>query len=113
MGYFCGGCRQQLTELANGASQLKNEAVVLAVSADPPSESVKMNELINGSFPLISDLGLKIIRSYDAEMTNMATPMADYWYFIIDRDGKIRQRISDPLFGQNWERMLSSLRKVS
>ena len=112
MGYFCGGCRDQLTQLAKSAQELKSEATVLAISVDSPSESAKMNQLVNGSFPLISDPQLKIIRAYDAEMSNMASPMADDWYIIIDRDGQIRQRINDPLFGQNRGRILKSLKDI-
>lgn len=113
MGYFCGGCRQNLSELAKSAEDLKKEAVVLAISVDPPSESAKMDQLLNGAFTLISDPELKIIRQYDAEMANMgAFPMADYWYFVIDRNGQIRERVHDPLFGQSAGKMLDSLKKV-
>ncbi len=112
MGYFCGGCKQNLSDLAKSADELKREAAVLAISVDPPSESVKMNQLLNGAFTLISDPELKIIRDYDVEMANMASPMADDWYVIIDKDGQISTRVQDTLFGQHADRILSALKKT-
>lgn len=110
MGYFCGGCRQNLTDLSKSAAELNKEAVVLAISVDPPSESVKMNQLTKGSLTLISDPNLKIIRAYDVEMTGMASPMADDWYIVIDQNGHIKKRVQDALFGEHGDRILSNLK---
>ena len=108
MGYFCGGCRTQLGELAKQIDELSSQAEVVAISVDSPDESAKMNRLIDGRVRLLEDSDLNVIRRYDMEMEGN---MANAGYVIVNGDGQIVERKTDPLFGNHVSDMLAALNR--
>ena len=84
--------------------------MVLAISNDPPSESVKMDGLLKSAFPLLSDPDLKVADAYGMAIPMGSQRMAAMGYIIIDGQGRLRQREIDPLFGDHYERILAALR---
>ena len=83
----------------------------MAISVDKPAEARKTESLVGKSVPLLSDPDLKITRAYGMESSmDMGTPLADMGYVIIGKDGRLMQRASDPLFGQNTGAIITHLK---
>ena len=82
---------------------------MLAISIDPPSESVKMDSLLRGAFPLLSDPDLKVADAYGMGVHFGREAMAAMGYVIIDGQRRLRHREIDPLFGDHYERILAVL----
>jgi len=88
--------------------QVPSSIELLAISIDPPEESVKTDALIEGKFRLLGDPDLKVIRAYQIEMPGGA--MANMGYVLVDGQGKIRKRQIDPVFGLHLDQMLEALK---
>ena len=86
---------------------------MLTISTDPSSESVKMDSLLRGAFPLLSDPDLKVADAYGMGVHFGRETMAAMGYVIIDGQGRLRQREIDPLFGDHYERILAALKGLA
>lgn len=84
----------------------------MAISTDPPSESLKTDRLLGGAFPLLSDPDLRVIRAYKMEHEMGGTTVGDMGYAIIDGQGRIRRLVMDPLFGQHADAVLQALTEL-
>ena len=74
-----------------------------------------MAQLISNAFPLLLDGDLSVIRSYGLEMMqgmNMANPMGDMCYVIIDRQGTVRKISNDPSFGHHGPEIIAELKSL-
>jgi peroxiredoxin len=89
---------------------LKGLANVVAVSTDPPSESRKLDELLNGTFPLLSDPRLQVISAYQMRHQMGSETVGNMGYVIIDGRGVVRKIAVDPLFGRHSDAIIGSLR---
>jgi peroxiredoxin len=89
---------------------LKGLANVVAVSTDPPSESRKLDELLNGAFPLLGDSDLRVISAYQMRHQMGSETVGNMGYVIIDGRGVVRKISVDPLFGRHADAILGSLR---
>ena len=85
---------------------------MVAISADPPSELRKLDQLLNRAFPLLSDPGLKAIRAYQMEHQMGGTTVGNMGYVIIDRNELVRKIAVDPLFGRHADAILQSLKEL-
>ena len=55
-GYACEECRRQLTELQDGYRDIRAEgAQMVAISVDSPADARRMADLVQASFPVLSD----------------------------------------------------------
>ena len=105
-------CRDQLGELAKRAGELKQSAEVVAISVDPPSESRKLDQLLNGAFHLLGDPDLRVISAYQMRHQMGSGTVGNMGYVIIDGRGVVRKTEVDPLFGRHAEVILGSLREL-
>ena len=85
---------------------------MVAISVDPPSESQKLDRLLNRVFPLLSDPELKVISAYRMEHQMGGATVGNMGYAIIDREGRVRKNEVDPLFGRRANAILQSLREL-
>ena len=89
---------------------LKASAEVVAISADPASESQKLDRLLDKAFPLLSDPGLSVINAYQMRHEMGSTTVGNMGYVVIDRGGQVRMLEVDPLFGRHADAILQSLK---
>jgi peroxiredoxin len=87
-------------------------AEVVAVSTDPPSESRKLAQLLDGAFPLLSDPELRVIRPFLMEHQMGGEIVGNMGYVIIDGSGVVRKIVVDPLFGRHADAILQSLKEL-
>jgi peroxiredoxin len=71
----------------------KQDAVVMAISVDPPEKSREIVEAYDLAFPILSDPGADTIRAYgvvhrDGDPIN-GTDIARPATFILDREGRV------------------------
>ena len=105
MGYFCGGCRDQLGKLVKDIGSLEAEAEVVAISNDSLDGMAKMSALTGGRIRLLRDASMAVTLSYNMEMPGMP----DRGYVVIDGSGRIVERKIDPLVGENTGDILAVL----
>ena len=84
----------------------------MAISVDPPSESRKMYQLLDGAFHLLGDPDLRVISAYQMRHQMGSGTVGNMGYAIIDRQGQVRKLEVDGAFGQHAEVILGSLRKL-
>ena len=92
--------------------ELNRLAEVVAISVDPPSESRKLDQLLNGVFHMLSDPELKVIRAYQMEHQMGRETVGNMGYVVIDGKGLVRKIAVDPLFGRHADVILQSLREI-
>ena len=83
---------------------------MVAVSTDPPSESRKLDELLNGAFPLLGDPHLRVISAYQMRHQMGSETVGNMGYVIIDGRGVVRNIAVDPIFGRHSDAILAYLR---
>ena len=88
------GCTKEACEFNEKSTSLKRKgAVVVGVSADPPSSHRKFADKYDLSFPLVSDENKEIIKSYGVwkkkSMYGRQYMGIERTTFIIDEKGKI------------------------
>jgi peroxiredoxin len=91
---------------------LKGLAEVVTVSVDEPEDLQKINHLLGGTFTLLTDPGLRVIRAYHMEHKMGGATVGNMGYVIIDGRGVVRKMQVDPLFGRHAEAILGSLREL-
>jgi len=87
-------------------------AEVVAISTDPPSESNKLNQLLNGVFPLLGNPDLKVINAYQMRHQMGGETLGNMGYVIIDGAGLVRELVVNPLFGQDAGKIIESLKAL-
>ncbi len=85
---------------------------MVAISTDPPSESRKLDQLLQGAFSLLEDSDLRVIRAYQMEHQMGDTTFGNMGYVIIDRNGMVRKIEVDPIFGRHADVILQSLKEL-
>ena len=109
MGYFCGACRVQLGDLAE-RQELRRLGDVVAVSSDPLSEGRKMDQLLNGSLPLLLDHQLTMITPYHMRLELGGGEIgSNMGYVVVDGRGVVRKWTVDPLFGSHLDAIIQDL----
>jgi peroxiredoxin len=98
--------------LAKRAEELKGLAEVVAVSTDNILDQQKLNQLLGGAFPLLSDPGLQVISAYQMRHQMGSETVGNMGYVIIDGRGVVRKIAVDPLFGRHADAILGSLRGI-
>jgi peroxiredoxin len=98
--------------LAKRTGELKGLAEVAAISVDPPSESQKLDELLDSAFPLLGDSSLRVISSYQMRHQMGGETVGNMGYVIIDETGLVRQLVVDPLFGRHAAKIIESLKGI-
>ena len=68
----------------------------MAISADPPSESLKLDRLLDGAFPLLSDDDLQVISAYQMRHQMGSETVGNMGYAIVDGRGALRKVAVDP-----------------
>ena len=91
---------------------MKGLANVVAISTDGDEESFKLNHLLEGAFPLLSDPGLEVINAYQMRHNMGGMTVGNMGYAIIDGRGVVRNIEVDPLFGRHSDVILQSLKKL-
>ena len=91
---------------------------LIAVGYDTP-ETLKRSQAVSGaSFPLLSDVDLKVTRLYDMQL-RPGWPMAgmgeipEMGYVVVDGQGLIRLQMVDLYFGDHAEDILQALRDTA
>lgn len=84
----------------------------MAISVDPPQESRKLNQLLNGTFPLLSDPSLRVISAYGMLHQMGSSTVGNMGYAIVDGSGVLRHRAEDPLFGRRADEILAKLQAL-
>ncbi len=82
-------------------------AAVLAVSIDSQDAARGLARDLGLTFPLLSDPEMQAIRRYGMKGSGMQ--MADMGYVVIDRQGRIQAKRTDPRFGDNVGLMLDAV----
>jgi peroxiredoxin len=72
----------------------------------------KMDQLLGGAFTLLSDPGLEAISAYDMEHQMGGSIMGNMGYVIIDKSGRIREHVINPLFGRHASDIIESLKEL-
>jgi peroxiredoxin len=85
-------------------------AEVVAISVDPLSESRKLDQLLNGAFPLLEDPDLKVISAYQMRHQMGSGTVGNMGYAIIDRQGQVRKVEVDGAFGRHAGEIIESLK---
>jgi peroxiredoxin len=70
--------------LSKQQDQLKQLAEVVAISAEDQEQTQKMDQLLGGAFPLLSDPSLEVISAYRMEQSMGGATIANMGYAIID-----------------------------
>ena len=83
---------------------------MLALSIDAPEVAAQTREALGLRYPLLSDPNASVIRHY--QMYNAKMRMADMGYVLIDAQGRVRDRVRDPQFGERTEAVLQQLAHV-
>jgi peroxiredoxin len=87
-------------------------AEVVAISTDEAQELRKMDELLGGTFTLLSDPNLKVISAYQMEHQMGLSTVGNMGYVIVDRNGKVKKHQVDPLFGQHADSIIQTLKEL-
>ncbi len=82
----------------------------MAISTDPPSESRKLDQLLNSAFPVLSDPDLEVIRAYEMKHQMGKETVGNMGYVIIDGAGQVQQMVIDPLFGRSAGKIIETLK---
>ena len=88
-------------------------AEVVAISSEVQEEAQKMDQLLGGAFPLLSDPNLQVIRAYQMEHPKSGGTIGNMGYAIIDENGNLRKVTVDPLFGHHADDIIESLKGLS
>ena len=82
----------------------------MTISVDEPEDLQKINQLLGGTFTLLTDPGLRVIRAYQMEHGMGGTIVGNMGYVIIDGAGRVREMEVDPLFGRHAGKIIESLK---
>lgn len=85
---------------------------MVAVSTDRTLEQQKLDQLLDGTFTLLSDPGLQVISAYQMRHQMGSETVGNMGYAIIDGRGVVRKIAVDPLFGRHADRIVTSLREL-
>lgn len=103
------GCTSEACSLRDGYEAiLATGAVVLGVSADDQASHAAFAGKYNLPFSLLADPDRRIIESYGVKMALLG--IAKRWTFIIDKQGVIRDIISDVDTGKHDQQVLAKLK---
>ncbi|MBN1393661.1 MAG: peroxiredoxin [Pirellulales bacterium] len=85
---FTPGCTTECKALAAGGDKLKRfDAAYFAVSVDKPEKNAKFAASLGADYPILSDPGGAVARSYG--VVGPVQKWASRWTFYIGSDGKI------------------------
>jgi peroxiredoxin len=88
-GDWCPFCRRQLSGFAANYDKYKAAgAEVIAISVDPPEKNLKLSEQLKLPFPVLADLGHKVIDEYD--ILDKGGVISRAAVFILDKQGIVR-----------------------
>lgn len=94
---WCPFCRKQLEALQKDLSMISTAGVqLLAVSYDAPATNAAAAKKLGLTFPLLSDVGSKVIDAYgirNQEAKGRSAGVPHPVVFIIDREGMIRGKL--------------------
>lgn len=85
---------------------------MVAVSTDKAPDQQKLDQLLGGTFPLLSDPGVQVINAYQMRHQMGTEIVGNMGYVIIDRRGVVRKNVVDPLFGRHADRIVTSLKEL-
>lgn len=83
---------------------------MVAISTDAPEESKKLDRLLEGAFPLVSDPDLKVINAFQMRHQMGSMTVGNMGYAIIDRQGQVRKVEVDGAFGRHADTIIQSLK---
>ena len=63
-------------------------AEIIAISVDPPEKNLKLAERLNVGFPILSDIGHKVIDTYD--ILDSGGKISRAAVFVVDKKGIVR-----------------------
>lgn len=94
---WCPFCRKQLQELEKDRQQIEASGVqLIALSYDPPATNAAAAKKLGLTFPLLSDVGSKVIDAYGVrnhEAKGRGAGIPHPVIFIVDRQGVIRAKL--------------------
>ena len=95
---WCPFCKKQLQALQADLAKIEMSGVrVVGISYDAPAASAAAAAKLGLTFPLLSDVGSKVIDAYgirNAEAKGKAAGVAHPVVFIVDRKGGIRAKLA-------------------
>lgn len=83
---------------------------MVAVSTDKTPDQQKLDQLLGGTFTLLSDPGLQVISAYQMRHQMGSETVGNMGYVIVDGRGVVRKIAVDPLFGRHSDAILEFLR---
>lgn len=98
-GDWCPVCKKQLTKLQKGEPQLLDSGAVLwAVNFDSVETLAQVKAKLKLKFPLLSDVGSKVINAYDVRNKDKdgskQEGVAEPAIFVIERNGVVSSKLA-------------------
>lgn len=84
------GCTKEACSFRDSYAEYRGkDIVVLGVSADDETSHQQFTQKFSLNFPLLADVGGKIIKAYDVEKAGYDRPVASRVTYVIDHTGTI------------------------
>jgi peroxiredoxin len=111
-GYHCATCRAQLGKLRRERGRVRSvDAEVLAISDDSPIEANRLAGEVGHEIAILSDRTRWV--GYRYGMRDPARWFLLTGYVVIDRDGRVRARQVDALFGEHASEIVKILEEAA
>lgn len=104
-------CREQLGKLPKKVDAITADgAAVLGVSGDSVEAAARLTQDLGLPFPILSDPRMTVVRAFGMYGEWMGMP--EMGYVVIDKQGRIRGRQVDRLFGENVDMIVRVVRSA-